>query len=312
MTLTQMEYLIAVDNHRNFAEAAKSCFVTQPTLSMQIKKVEEELNVLIFDRGKKPVLTTDLGRQIIQQARVTVQESYRIAEIIESQHGEIKGELKIGIIPTICSYLLPLFVPKFMQRYPNVNIIVEEMFSEQIIAKLNNDLLDLAILATPLEEPSIVEVPLYYEKFVLYVSDRHPLYKKDFIDIHDLDLSDVWLLKEGNCFRTQVINICSERNNHKRHQLRFESGNLETIKKIVDRHFGITILPELAILDFGENEKKHIRRFIDPEPVREVSLVMRRNFMKKGLIDLLHKSILEDVPKEIGLNTNQNIISWRT
>lgn len=311
MTITQMEYLIAVDNYRNFADAARHCYVTQPTLSMQIKKVEEELNVLLFDRSKKPVLTTDIGRQIIQQARIAVQESNRIKEIIQNQKGDIKGELRLGVIPTVSPYLLPLFISKFMQKYPDVDLIVDELISENIISRLNQDLLDAAILVTPLNEASILEVPLYYEKFLLYISDEHPLTKRNQINYQDIDVSDIWLLKEGNCFRNQVINMCRDHFYHKRHQLRFESGNLETIKKIVDRQYGFTILPELAVLELDENESRHVRKFPEPEPVREVSLVMRRNFMKKKLLDLLLETILENLPHTILQNKNQNIISWR-
>ena len=177
MTINQMEYLIAVDNYRNFADAAKHCFVTQPTLSMQIKKVEEEFNVLMFDRSKKPVLTTDIGRQIIHQARIAVLEANRIKEIIQNQRGNITGELRIGVIPTVCPYLLPLFISKFMQKYPEVDLIIDEMISENIISKLNQDLLDAAMFVTPLNESSIIEVTLFYEKFLLYISDEHPLTK---------------------------------------------------------------------------------------------------------------------------------------
>ena len=311
MTITQMEYLIAVDNYRNFADAAKHCFVTQPTLSMQIKKVEEEFNVLMFDRSKKPVLTTDIGRQIIHQARIAVLEANRIKEIIQNQRGNITGELRIGVIPTVCPYLLPLFISKFMQKYPEVDLIIDEMISENIISKLNQDLLDAAILVTPLNESSIIEVPLFYEKFLLYISDEHPLTKRVQINYQDIDVSDIWLLKEGNCFRNQVINMCGDRFYHKRHQLRFESGNLETIKKIVDQQYGFTILPELVILDLTENESRHVRRFPDPEPVREVSLVMRRNVMKKKLLDLFHATILENLPDQLKNNKDKNIISWR-
>ena len=208
MTITQLEYIIAVDTYKNFAEAARHCFVTQPTLSMQIKKIEEELDVLIFDRSKKPVLTTEIGMQIINQARITVQEAYRIKEVIQLQKDEIKGELKIGIIPTLSPYLLPLFVTKFMQKYPEVNLIVEELLSENIIDKLNNDILDVGILVTPINKSSILEIPLFYETFSVYMSTTHPLSEKSNIDFSELDINEMWLLKEGHCFRSQVINIC--------------------------------------------------------------------------------------------------------
>ena len=200
MTITQLEYIIAVDTHKSFAEAARHCFVTQPTLSMQIKKIEEELNVLIFDRSKKPVLTTDIGRMIIDQARITVQEASRIKEVIQNQKDEIKGTLKVGIIPTLSPYLLPLFITNFIQDYPEVNLVVEELLSSQIIEKLSSDMLDVGILVTPLNLKSIIEMPLFYEKFVVYMSSNHPLSEKTRIDFKELDINEMWLLKEGALF----------------------------------------------------------------------------------------------------------------
>ncbi len=312
MTVTQMEYLIAVDTYRNFASAAKHCYVTQPTLSMQIKKVEEELNVLIFDRSKKPVLTTDVGRQIIAQARIAVNETNRIFELINNQKDEIKGELRIGIIPTISPYLLPLFIADFMHKYPGIDLIIDELVSEQIIQKLNNDTLDAAILVTPINEASIVELPLFYERFLLYISEKHPLMKRNKIDYSDIDTSDIWLLKEGNCFRNQVINMCGDHFTHKRHQLRFEGSSLETIKRIVDSQYGFTIMPELSTLEMTEDQKHKIRSFPSPEPVREVSLIVRRSFMKRKLLTLLQEEIIAHIPKTILKNDKSTIISWRS
>ena len=312
MTVTQMEYLIAVDTYRNFAEAAKHCYVTQPTLSMQIKKVEEELNILVFDRSKKPVLTTDVGRQIIAQARIAVNETNRIYELINNQKDDISGELRIGIIPTLSPYLLPLFISDFMHKYPKVDLIIDEMVSEQIIQKLNNDTIDAAILVTPINEASIVEIPLFYERFFLYISEKHPLMKRNKIEYSDIDTSDIWLLKEGNCFRNQVINMCGDHFTHKRHQLKFEGGSLETIKRIVDSQYGFTIIPELATIELTDLQKQKIKPFPSPEPVREVSLVVRRSFMKRKLLNLLQEEILAHIPKTIMENDNSQVISWRS
>lgn len=312
MTITQMEYLIAVDTYRNFAEAAKHCYVTQPTLSMQIKKVEDELNVLIFDRSRKPVLTTDVGRQIIAQSRIAVNETYRISEIINNQKDDVAGELRIGIIPTLSPYLLPLFVSGFMHKYPDVNLVIDELVSEQIISKLNNDLLDAALLVTPINEASIVEIPLFYEKFLLYVSEMHPLLKKNKIEYSEIDMSDIWLLKEGNCFRNQVINMCGTNDKDQKHQLKFDGGSLETIRRIVDSQYGFTIIPELASLEMHEGQLEKIRHFPSPEPVREVSLIVRRSFMKRKLLNLLQEEIIANIPKKILSNDKSQLITWRS
>ena len=207
MTLTQLEYLVAVDTYRSFAKAAKHCFVTQPTLSMQIKKVEEELSVLLFDRSKKPVVTTEMGIQVTNQARIILQEAGRIPEIIQNQKDEIKGELHIGIIPTLSPYLLPLFITKFIEKYPEVTLVVEEILSSEIIDKLKNDRLDVGVLVTPLNDRSIIELPIFYEKFFIYMSSKHPLFNQKQIDLKELDVSDMWLLQEGHCFRSQTLNM---------------------------------------------------------------------------------------------------------
>jgi len=311
MTITQLEYIIAVDTHRSFGEAAKHCFVTQPTLSMQIKKIEEELNILIFDRSKKPVLTTDIGQQIVKQARITIKEAKRITELIQNQKDETKGELRIGIIPTLSPYLLPLFITKFMANYPDVELVIEELLSTEIIDKLSNDTLDVGILVTPLKNQSILEIPIFYEKFVAYMSTQHPLSGRDQIDFKELDLNEMWLLKEGHCFRNQVINICEEEKKYDSHnQLKFESGSLETLRRIVEKEYGYTLMPELAMIDLDVSKHKFVKKFNDPQPIREVSLVMHRSFMKKKLIDALKTEILANIPAQLMKKERGRIVQW--
>jgi len=309
MTITQLEYLIAVDTHKNFAKAARHCYVTQPTLSMQIKKIEEELEVLIFDRSKKPVLTTEIGKQVIDQARITVQEASRIKEIIQGQKDEIKGELRIGIIPTLSPYLLPLFVTEFIEHYPEVTLIFEELMSKDIISKLSTDQLDVGILVTPLNMKSIIEMPLFYETFFLYMSTSHPLSQKEKINYSELDINDMWLLKEGHCFRTQALNICGK-DSVKRSQLNFESGSLETLRRIVEKQYGYTLLPELARRDLDEKRQQFVRHFNNPQPVREVSLVIHRSFMKRRLIELLKDEIIKSVPEALLDKGRGKVIEW--
>ena len=298
MTLTQLEYLVAVDTHRSFAKAAKHCYVTQPTLSMQIKKVEEELKVLLFDRSKKPVVTTEMGIQVINQARIILQEAGRISEIIQNQKDEVKGELHVGIIPTLSPYLLPLFITKFIEKYPEVTLVVEEILSSEIIKKLKDDRLDVGILVTPLNEKSIVEFPMFYEKFFVYMSTKHPLFTKEQINLKELDISEMWLLQEGHCFRSQTLNICGEKKMENT-RLRFESGSLETLKRIVEKQFGYTFLPELATVDMEAARMKYLKSFQKPEPMREVSLITHRSFIKKRLINLLFNEIKAHIPPHL-------------
>lgn len=311
MTIVQLEYIIAVDTHRNFADAAQSCFVSQPALSMQVKKIEEELDILIFDRSKKPVLTTDIGRQIIEQARETVRQSQRIKEIVENQKGEIGGELRVGIIPTLSPYLLPLFITKFLKKYPSIKLIIEETLSSTIIEKLNNDLLDVGLLVSPLNEASLVEIPLFYEPFFVYSSKVHPFSKRTKINASELSFGEMWVLHQGHCFRNQVINICEDRVSEGYGQLRFESGSLETLKRIVEHQTGYTLLPELATYGMDASKTRYLKAFNEPQPVREVSLVTHRSFMKQKMIEVFKNEILENIPNSLKNKTKGQVINWQ-
>lgn len=312
MTLTQLEYIIAVDNEKSFAKAAKSCKVTQPTLSMQVKKLEEDLGVLLFDRSKKPILTTDIGTRIITQARTVLRETGRIPELIQDEQEKVKGELRVGIIPTLGPYLLPMFLPGFMQEYPEVQLNIQELLSHQIMSRLRADQLDVGLLVTPIRADGFTEIPLFYETFVVYMSTSHPLTDKDKIDFEDLNMEDMWLLQEGHCFRSQVVNICSDQQEQPTQRgLRFESGSLETLRRIVERQYGYTLLPELATLELSEDlYNNHVRRFRSPQPVREVSIVLRRSFMKRKLVDLLQQAILSAVPDILQNSKRGRKVDW--
>ena len=245
MTIIQFEYIIAVDNHRHFGKAAEACFVTQPTLSMQIQKLEDQLGVLIFDRGKHPVAPTEIGRRIIAQARMVVSDAKKIGEIIAEEKGEIAGELTVGIIPSLSPYLLPLFVHNFIEKYPKVTLVVKELITEEVIKALHSETLDLGIIVTPYDDTSLIEKLLFYEDFKGYVSAKSPLFQKDKIEAGDISHEELWLLNEGHCFRDQVLNICQSNPLTDTH-FKYESGSLEALKKIVDRHGGLTLLPGYA------------------------------------------------------------------
>ena len=309
MTLVQYEYIVAVDDYRHFATAAEKCFVTQPTLSMQIQKLEEQLGVLIFDRSKHPVVPTDVGARVIAQARVVLTEASRIREIIKEEKGILSGSLKIGILPTLSPYLLPLFIKSFLEKYPEVEVNVEELVTEQIIAKLQKDQLDIGLFVTPSGVSGLDERPIFNEEFVAYVGQEHPLHAVETIDPFLLNVEDVWVLNEGHCFRNQVLNICQPPDAPPE-QFRFQSGSLEALKKLVDRHGGITLLPELATLDMPANEQQHLRWFKEPRPVREVSLVTHRSFLKRKLTEALFNEIQAAIPTDIRSKKNTQVIKW--
>ncbi|ELR69030.1 Hydrogen peroxidase [Fulvivirga imtechensis AK7] len=310
MTLIQFEYIIAVDNYRHFGKAAEACFVTQPTLSMQIQKLEDQLGLVIFDRSKQPISPTDIGKRVIQQARVAVSEAKKIQQLVDEEKGEVAGELKIGIIPTLSPYLLPLFIHNFIERYPKVKIKVEELITEQVVHKLRNELLDIGIIVTPYTDPNLVTKPVFYEEFYAYVSHRSTFFKDEKLSINSIPANEIWLLNEGHCFRDQVLNLChtyKERDT----QFKYESGSLEALKKIVDKHGGMTLLPELATLDFDKSSKAKLRSFEDPKPVREVSLMMHKSYLKRKLVEALHKEILNAIPDYINIQKHGEVIKWK-
>ena len=291
MTITQLKYVLAVAEHKNFTLAAEKCFVTQPTLSMQIQKIEEELSIQIFDRSKKPIQLTDIGQKIVNQAKNIVNEADRIQDIVEQQKGFIGGEFRLGIIPTIMPTLLPMFLNNFIKKYPKVKLIIEELNTEEIIIKLNNGHLDAAIAATPLLEEKIKEIVLYFEPFVAYIPESHQNFQKEEIEVSDLNLDDILLLQDGHCFRDGILNLCKSQGKNEFNHFQIESGSFETLIKLADEGLGTTLLPYLHTLDLKESDKIKLRHFKEPKPAREVSLIFPKNKLKIQIIDALRSTI---------------------
>jgi LysR family transcriptional regulator, hydrogen peroxide-inducible genes activator len=291
MTITQLKYVLAVAEHKNFTLAAEKCFVTQPTLSMQIQKIEEELNIQIFDRTKKPIQLTDIGQKIVNQAKNIVNEADRIQDIVEQQKGFIGGEFRLGIIPTIMPTLLPMFLNNFIKKYPKVKLIIEELNTEEIITKLKNGNLDAAIAATPLEDEKIKEIVLYFEPFVAYIPESNAIFQKEEIEIDDLNINEILLLQDGHCFRDGILNLCKNRNEKGLKSFQIESGSFETLIKLADEGLGTTLLPYLHTLDLKESDKIKLRHFKEPKPAREVSLIYPKSELKIQIIDALRSSI---------------------
>ncbi|PWK70031.1 LysR family hydrogen peroxide-inducible transcriptional activator [Mucilaginibacter oryzae] len=300
MTITQLEYIVAVDTYRSFVAAADKCFVTQPTLSMQVQKLEDNLGVKIFDRSKQPVVPTEIGIEIINQARIMLSEGEKIKEIITDRQKELSGELRVGIIPTVAPYILPKIIHGFIEKYPQVKLVVWEQTTEEIIQQLKLGMLDCGILSTPLHETSLTEIPVFYENFVAYVSKNSKLSKKKNIVPDDIDMEEIWILNEGHCMREQVLNICQRRKSTRGFQhFEYNTGSVETLKRMVDQNNGATILPELALSELTEKQLDKVRHFRSPEPAREVSIVIQRNFLKRRMIEALKNEILEFVPKRM-------------
>ena len=307
MTLTQLEYLVALDTYRHFVLASERCFVTQPTLSMQIQKLEEELGVKIFDRTKQPVIPTEIGTGIIAQARIILGEAKRIAQIINDQKDNMVGELRIGIIPTLAPYLLPPLFKHMHEKYPQVSMNIKETITENVVHELKNNRLDCGLVVTPLKDASIKEDVLFYEELFVYLSRKNALYNKKYVLANEIDPDQLWLLEEGHCFRSQILNLCELRKRSDFH-FKYETGNIETLKRMVDKSDGITILPELAVMEFSKPQMKLVRRLKDPSPAREVSLVTHRDHLKTKLINILKEEILTIVPKQMHLLKNKKVV----
>jgi LysR family transcriptional regulator, hydrogen peroxide-inducible genes activator len=310
MNIQQLEYIISVDNCRHFVKASEKCFVTQATLSMMIKKLEEELNVKIFDRSRQPVVPTEIGNKIIAQAKIILQESNRLKEIVQEEQGELKGELRIGIIPTLAPYLLPLFMNSFMKKYPLVRLKISELTTVDIIDKLEQHNLDAGLLSTPLNQASLTEQPLFYEEFVVYATAKEKLLKKKYLLAKDIDVNRLCLLEEGHCLRSQVFNFCELKDDQGLNQLDFATGSIETLKKIVDANEGITILPFLALKDMTRKQINNVRHFKSPAPVREIGLVTYRYFVKEKLIKSLKEEILNNIPVEMKTAVKKEVINF--
>lgn len=309
MTLVQLEYVIALDRYRHFASAASHCYVTQPTLSMQVHKLEQELGIKIFDRSKQPVIPTEAGAEIIEQAKKIITEQEQMHEMVHTRKGILSGELKIAIIPTLAPYLLPLFAQQFTQKYPKIKLIVNEMMTDLIISRLREGNIDAGILVTPLQEYGIKEDVLFYEELLVYVSKKNEDFKKNYVMAQDIDPNKLWLLEEGHCFRSQIMNLCElQKASKEGHLLEYEAGSIETLRRMVELTDGITILPELATMDLNAKQQQQLRQFKRPAPMREVSLVVHRDFVKKRLIEILRNEIIAAVPDKIKKNKNSNVL----
>src|SRR5688572_15456064 len=298
MTLTQLEYIVALDTHRHFVLASEKCFVTQPTLSMQIQKLEEELGIKIFDRTKQPVIPTEIGATIIAQARIILREANMVKQIIHEQKDSMTGEIRIGIIPTLAPYLLPPLFKHMREKYPQLNLVIKETITEEVIHELKNNRLDCGLVVTPLKDASIKEDILFYEELFVYVSKKNSLYTKKYVLATEIDPSQLWLLEEGHCFRSQILNLCELRKHSDLH-FKYETGNIETLKRMVEKSDGITILPELAVMEFGKSQMKFVKKLKEPSPAREVSIVTHRDHIKTKLIKTLKEEILSIVPKQM-------------
>lgn len=310
ISLVQLEYLVALKQYESFSLAAEHCYVTQPTLSMQIKKLENDLDIILFDRTKKPVKPTNIGLKVIAQAEQVLAETGKINEIVQANKDTLTGELRIGIIPSIAPYLLPNFIGKFAKKYPGLQIKVKELLSDEIMTALDKDQIDVGLLVTPLKRTDFNTRPLFYESILLYCNKEHDFAALEKIDIDQMKDQKIWLMSNGNCFRNQVINLCELKEDQEQTTFQYESASIETLVKLVDKEGGITLIPELAVNAFTPTKRHNVKPFEHMNPVREVSLITNRIFIKQRMIDVLQQNIQAAVDAEMLNPTRGEIVEW--
>lgn len=289
MTLTQLQYTLAVAEEGNFTQAAEKCFVTQPTLSMQVQKLEEELAVKLFNRSTKPISLTTIGEKIIEQAKIILKEARRMDDIVSMERGIVGGNFRLGIIPTIMPTLLPLFLNTFIKKFPKVNLKIEELNTAAIVEELKNGKLDAGIAASPLGDSKLIEKPLYYEPFVGYIPQTHPLSKLKSLNPSDLEKMDILVLEDGHCFREHVLKLCQTSN--PTNSFNLKSGSFETLIHLANDGLGMTLLPYLQTRNLSPKNKENLRPFESPEPAREISLIYSKSQLKLPVIESLAVTI---------------------
>jgi LysR family hydrogen peroxide-inducible transcriptional activator len=308
MTIQQLEYVVALDNERHFVRAAEKCFITQPTLTMQLKKLEEEIGVKIFDRDSSPLKPTFTGEQIVLKARQILGEIEQLRTFLSDDKNELSGNFTIGVIPTVAPYLLPLFLPYFVENYPNTTLVIKELQTEELVFELQKGTVNIGILATPLDERSLREISLFYESFLAYFSGNQVFNYNDKFTLEQINNDQLLYLEKGHCFREQVLSICKRKNEEFKQRFHYESGSIEALKSLVDCGLGHTLIPELAS---NTKDKGISKRFENPEPVREISLVVHNSFTKEALIEALHKSIQNTIPKSLKKSKSYMKVTWR-
>ena len=308
MTLQQLEYILAVNQFRHFAKAAEYCRVTQPTLSAMIQKLEEELDTRIFDRSQQPVCPTPVGIHIIEQAQNILVQANRIKNIIEEEKHSLTGIFKLGILPTVAPYLLPRFFPQLMKKYPDLDIRVVEMKTNDIKKALQTGEIDAGIVASLAGMEELQQTPLFYEQFFAYVSREDALFNNEVIRTSDLNGEQLWLLDEGHCFRDQLVRFFQMKS-ARASQLAYHLGSMETFMRMVESGKGVTFIPELAVLQLGDAQKELVRSFAIPCPTRQVVLLTNKNFIRHTLLEVLVKEIKLSVPKEmLSLKATQAVV----
>lgn len=296
MTLQQMEYIVAVDKYRHFAKAAESCGVSQSTLSSLVQKLEAELDVTIFDRNSHPVKPTAVGEEIISRVKQVLFNAAQVKELVATRKGESVGNVSLGIISTVTPYLLPKMFKYMSVNHPDIHLHVEEARVSTLVSKLERGEIDIAIMATPVSNSELLEIPIFRERLMAYVSPESPIHNDDVLQTNSLPVDSVWVLREGYCPNRGVFPFC---NNITGRQAIYEAGNVETLIKIVDENGGYAIIPELHVPLLRKCQQTNVRILANPEPSREIAFVVHRNFVRERLLNIFVDSIKTIIPADM-------------
>ena len=306
MTLTELRYLVAVARERHFGHAAESCFVSQPTLSVAIKKLEEELGVALFERGPGEVAVTPVGQRIVEQAQRVLEEASRIRDLAAAGHDPLAGTLRLGAIHTIGPYLLPKLVPILRRRVPAMQLHITESFTHQLAEALRQGEVDVVVVALPFDEAGCVTQPMYDEPFLVAVPVGHPWEKRKQISAEELKRESLLLLGEGHCLRDQVLEFCGPISRSGRSSIgrSLQGGSLETIRQMVASGVGVTVLPSSSVSTRAESsELIRIRPFARPVPRRRVAIAWRKSYPRPEAVAALRDAILAcDLPQVVRID----------
>jgi LysR family hydrogen peroxide-inducible transcriptional activator len=310
MTIQQWRYVLAVIDHGGFSKAAEACFVSQPTLSSQIMKLEDELGIALFDRLVRPVQVSPAAEEFVERARSAIQSLAALPAMAADSGGNVSGALRVGVIPTVSQYLLPLFLRDFLDAHPELHIEITEAKSADILTAIRKFELDLGILAPPADQQGLRTRPLFYEEFLVYLPPGGG--NPGRIEISGLDRKEMLLLAEGHCLRDQIVDLCSLRNERRKSRVEFETGSLESLIALVDQGLGYTLLPELAAATLDGEQRKRCHRIVPAAPVREIGMVYHPAFVRPSLLEKSAEAIVAGLPEKVRRNSAEHRVPWQS
>ncbi|PBQ32799.1 LysR family transcriptional regulator [Sphingobacteriaceae bacterium] len=309
MTLQQLRYIVALDEERNFARAAEACLVTQPGLTTQLKNLEEEIGIKLFDRNKVPLTPTALGTEIIRRAKKILREADEIRDFVIHEKDKLEGEIKLGVISTLSPYLIPLFIKAMQVATPKMHYIIKEASTGQLMQDVETGALDVALMATPTGNPNLIEHPVFKEPFVAYLNEDHPMAKSSHYKLQANDKTELLLLQSEYCYNAQLLDICGIKDSGKiKEQFSYDISSIETLKNLVRAQLGFAIIPELAMIN--EKDTRLFKQFKEPKPVREISLVVSDTFTKKLALEKMSKAIWDCLPSSLRKDFAYKKIRW--